>query len=79
VSLKTQHGILPIHPTSIVNDPNQGRAAALGMHLNVPRSGIQAVFDQFTHQRGRPLHDLPCRHLAGERVWKNAYFGHEFR
>ena len=47
-------------PRAVVAHAHQADAAALDVDLDALRAGVEAVFDQFLDDRGRPLD-----HLAG--------------
>ena len=76
VAFEAKHRVLAVHAAAVIDDFEHRHATTLGVDLDVARTGIEAVFYQFSHDGGGPFHDLPGRHLAGECVGKNADAGH---
>lgn len=52
--------IIPVNTVAVIADTNQLDAALLDINLDFRGIGINTVFQQFLHHRGRPLN-----HLAG--------------
>ena len=77
MSLKAEHSILPVHPAAVIPHRHKAGTPAEKFHPDFPGAGIQAVLNQFFDQRGGPLHDFPCRHLAGNVIGQQTNLSHD--
>ena len=60
---------------AVVADADQAAAAGLQFDVDAAGAGIQRVFDQFLHHRGRTLHHLAGGDLVGEDLGEQADAG----
>ena len=65
-----KQGVIPIHSAAVIDHPNARHSATLNPDLDRARTSINAILDQFLHDRGRPLHHFARGHLAGESFGK---------
>ena len=73
---QAQQCVLAVHARAVVFDPNQLGATPRKFHAYSPRTGIDAVLNEFLHHRSRALHDLARRDLAGNFVCEQADLSH---
>src|ERR1700681_3663594 len=63
--------VLAAHPATVVADCDESRAAALNLDTDRLGAGVERILDQLFQRRGRPLHDLARRNLAGDLFGEN--------
>ena len=63
-----QRQILGAHAAAVIDHPDQRLAALRDGHVDPPRPGIERVFHQFLHRRGRTLDHLARRDAVGDAV-----------
>src|SRR4030042_6236564 len=64
VSLEGKEGVRPHHSLPIVHHRNPPLTPLFYLHRNNAASGIQRIFHQLLHHRGRPLNHLPRCYLT---------------
>lgn len=72
VAFEAEHSVFAIHAGAIVDDFDEGGAAALDVDFDVEGTSIEAVFDQFANDGSGAFNDLTGGHLAGEGVGEDA-------
>ncbi len=69
-----RHGqFLRDDPTAVITHANEPGPAALDINLDFCRARVEAVFDQFFDDRGRPFDHLARGDLIDQFVRQNAY------
>ena len=63
---KRRRRVLRRHAAAVVRHAQKAHAAASDLDGDVPRAGVDGVFDQLLHGRGRPLDDLAGRDEVGD-------------
>ena len=61
-----QRQVILLDTRTIVAHPQQLDARLLNVDIDPFGTGVQAVFQQFLDNGGRPFNDLPCRDLVGQ-------------
>ncbi len=79
VALQGEDGVFLGHAQAVVNDLDEGRAAAFDDEIDLMGIRIDAVLHQFLDHRGRAVDDLPCGDLVDEIFGQNVYFTGGFR
>ncbi len=75
VALKCQRHFSRRYAGAVVHDPDEAGAAAPHLDGYLSRPGVQSVFHQLLHRRGRPLHHLAGSDL-GDDVFIQDFYGH---
>jgi hypothetical protein len=76
MTLKTEQGVLSVHPAAIIAYRDETGTSASILDPKPGSSRIQAVLDKFLNQRSRSLDYLSGRNLACYDVWKETNFAH---
>ena len=61
---KSQRDLVFFHARAVVSDANQLFAAVSNLYCNSCRTGINCIFYQLFHHRGRAFHHLTCCDLV---------------
>ena len=77
VPLEGKQRIVAIHSGAVIDDTNERNTAAPDADLDLARAGVDAVLDQFFHNRRRPLDHFARRDLAGENFRQQANATHD--
>src|SRR5580700_5144312 len=72
VAFKGKQCIVADHAVAVVPDGNERAAASAKLDFDARGAGIEGVFDEFLHHRGRALDDLTSGDLVGNAVGKDA-------
>jgi hypothetical protein len=64
VPFDTQQGVISVHPGAVVKDTNYCGAAARDRHFDPARTCVDAVLDQFFHDRCRSFDHFSRGNLA---------------
>jgi hypothetical protein len=77
VALERQQGVVAVHSLAVVGDADQLSPAALNLHANARRSGVESVLKQLLdHGRG-PIHHFAGGDLVGNLIGKDADLAHK--
>jgi len=71
MSFKGQQGVVGAHAAAVVADLDQVLAAILNSHRDLCGSGINGVFHQFFHHRGRPFDNFARGDLVAYVISQN--------
>ena len=72
MSLQRETRLCGRHPDAVVGDRHEGVAALAQLDPDAPRIGVEGVLDEFLHDGGRALDDLPGRDLIDQIVGQEA-------
>src|SRR5438128_10530805 len=79
MTLEREECVIAIHPAAVVDYADERNSPASDQDLDLARTGVDAVFDEFFHHGSRTLHHLAGRNLAGDDVWQQANAAHGIR
>ena len=68
VAFQTELGICTAHTAAVIRNFDEGHTATAHLYTHQGSPGINAVFHQLLDHRGRTLHHLSGRHLAGQHI-----------
>src|SRR5579864_2077710 len=71
MAAQREYRVLAAHPAAVIADCDESRAAALDLDTDRLGAGVERILDQLFQRRGRPLHDLARRNLAGDLLGEN--------
>jgi hypothetical protein len=77
VALERQQGVVAVHSLAVIGDADQLSPAALNLHANARRSGIESVLKQLLDHRRGPIHHLAGGNLVGNLIGKDADLAHK--
>ena len=70
-----QRQVLFSNANTVIRNSNSLNPTLFNIDGNNPGVGIDCIFQQLLHHRGRALYYLPGRYLVGETIIKLSYFG----
>ena len=76
VAQERQGGILGGHAGAVVHHPDTAAAPLLDFHGDVAGLGVQGIFHQFLHHRGRPRDHLARGNAGGRLTVQDLYAPH---
>jgi hypothetical protein len=76
MTLEGEERVIAIHPAAVVDYADERNSPASDQDLDLARTGVDAVFDEFFHHGSRTLHHFAGRNLAGDDVWQQANAAH---
>src|SRR5713226_6224579 len=79
MTLEREKRVIAIHPAAVVDHADERDSTALDQDLDLARTGVDAVFDEFFHHGSGTLHHFAGRNLAGDDVWQQANAAHGIR
>src|SRR5438132_1702234 len=77
-TLATLGSASPRNPSVAIaaRSADERNSPASDQDLDLARTGVDAVFDEFFHHGSRTLHHFAGRNLAGDDVWQQANAAH---
>lgn len=79
MTLKREHRIIAHHAAAVIDNTNESTATRFDFHADVGRTSVERILQQFFHDAGRPLDNLPGRDLVGNGVGEYSDLSHLVR